>query len=157
MPGSSGKGRCPVETGSSSGVSFIDLGGEATPVGIHTVKAGGRGFTTLVDSRRITAMRAADGRSVALESLGGMPAGQRIETAARHLARVAGLRHYWSMDFRLGEDGTAWFLELEVCPAVTIYDFLTYLREHHATDLPAALARAVPLAFTRRQHRVATS
>ena len=63
---------------------------------------------------------------------------------------MAGLRDYLSMDFRLGEDGTPWFLELEVCPAVTIYDFLTYLRDAHGTDLVGALVRAAPLAHARR-------
>ena len=95
-------------------------------------------------------MRTADGQSLIVESLAGTPAGQRIETAARHLARVAGLRHYWSMDFRLGEDGTPWFLELEVCPAVTIYDFLTYLREAHGVGLPEAITRAALAAGQRR-------
>lgn len=139
----------PYLPGRDVRVSFMDLGGEAAPVGLYIVTAGEHGFATLADSRRITAMRAADGRSVALESIGGTPAGQRIEMAARHLARVAGLRHYWSMDFRLGEDGTAWFLEFEVCPAVTIYDFLTYLHEGHGQDLPGAISLAAKAAWTR--------
>lgn len=128
-------------------VSFLDLGGAPPPLGIHAVRAAERGFPTLADSRRITQLRAGDGVTLAVESLGPVPA---IERAARLLARVVPLRDYWSMDFRLGEDGTPWFLELEVCPAITIYDFLTYLRETHGLGLAAAIAKAAPLAYARR-------
>lgn len=140
----------PYLAGRDVRVSFMDVGGDPTPLGIQTVRTGERGFATLADSRRITAMREADGTSLALENLAGTEAGRRIGAAAMHLARVAGLRDYWSMDFRLGEDGTPWFLELEVCPAVTIYDFLTYLREAHGLDLPGAIARAAATAWRRR-------
>lgn len=140
----------PYLPGRDVRVSFMDVGDEARPLGIQAVRVAGRGFPTLDDSRRITAMREADGCSLQLESLAQTAAGQRIETAARSLARVAGLRDYWSMDFRLGDDGTPWFLELEVCPAVTIYDFLTYLREAHGLDLPEAVARAAMAAWRRR-------
>jgi D-alanine-D-alanine ligase len=128
-------------------VSFLDLGDERAPLGIHAVRASARGFATLEDSRRITQMRVGDGQSLAVESLGRVPA---IEDAARRVAKVLDLRDYWSMDFRLAADGTPWFLELEVCPAITIYDFLTYLREAYALGLPEAIARAAPLAFARR-------
>ena len=33
---------------------------------------------------------------------------------------------------------------------MTIYDFLTYLRDAHGTDLIGALLQAAPLAFARR-------
>lgn len=141
----------PYVRGRDVRVSFMDLGVGTSPLGIHVVDAGKRGFPTLEDSRRITAMRAADGRSLKVDSLVGTADGGRIEVAARHLARVAGLEDYWSMDFRLGEDGTPRFLELEVCPAVTIYDFLTYLRESHGQDLPGAIAMAVSTAWQRRR------
>src|SRR5690606_13208052 len=137
-------------TGRDVRVSFMDVGIDPAPLGIHAVMAGERGFPTLADSRRITTMRETDGTSLTLRSLAGTDTGRRIETAARHLARVAGLRDYWSMDFRLGDDGTPWFLELEVCPAVTIYDFLTYLREAHDLDLPGAIAQAAATAWRRR-------
>jgi D-alanine-D-alanine ligase len=139
----------PFIRGRDVRVSFIDLGGVSPPLGIYAVRAGERGFPTLEDSQRITGLRVADGNSLRLEDLAGTPAAGRIETAARHLARVVGLRHYWSMDFRLDADGTPWFLELEVCPAVTIYDFLTYLREAHGLDLPEAIALAASVAWRR--------
>ena len=141
----------PYLPGRDVRVSFMDVGGgEAAPLGIQAVRVAGRGFPTLADSRRITAMREADGESLRLDDLVGTPAGARIEAAARHLARVAGLRDCWSMDFRLTEDGTPWFLELEVCPAVTIYDFLTHLRETHGLDLPEAVARVAQAAWRRQ-------
>jgi D-alanine-D-alanine ligase len=140
----------PYLPGRDVRVSFLDVGEDTAPLGIHAVSVGDQGFPTLQDSRRITAMREEDGTSLALESLAGSEAGRRIEAAARLLARVVGLRDYWSMDFRLGDDGTPWLLEFEVCPAVTIYDFLTYLREAHGLDLPGAIARAARAAWRRR-------
>lgn len=135
-------------------VSFMDLGGPDPPLGLHTVDAGGeRGFPTLADSRRLAGLRAAD-PSLGLVDLRADAALARsvklLEDAVRRIARAAPLRDYFSCDFRLGEDGEVWFLELEVCPAVTIYDFLTYLRDAHGADLAGALAAAAPLAFARR-------
>ena len=81
----------------------------------------------------------------------GRTRGGRSPPLARRLARGLGLRDYWSIDFRLDEAGRPWFLELEVCPAVTIYDFLTYLRQAYGVGLAEALARAAPVAFGRRR------
>jgi D-alanine-D-alanine ligase-like ATP-grasp enzyme len=136
-------------------VSCMDLGGPGPPpLGVHEVATGGAsGFATLDDSRRLTALKkagAADGIAVPLRSLRGDPAAGRIEEAARRLVRALGLRDYFSFDFRLDEAGEPWFLEFEVCPAVTIHDFLTYLRDAYGTDLPGALARAAPVAHARR-------
>jgi hypothetical protein len=52
------------------------------------------------------------------------------------------------MDFRIDETGAPTFFEFETCPAVTIYDFQTYLRSIHDLSLGAALARSM-----RRAHR----
>jgi D-alanine-D-alanine ligase len=136
-------------------VSCMDLGGPGPPpLGIHEVATGAAtDFPTLADSRRLTALKEAgdaNGIALSLRDLRGNPAAGRIEEAARRVARAVGLRDYFSLDFRLDDTGEPWFLEFEVCPAVTIYDFLTYLRETHGTDLPGALARAAPLAHARR-------
>lgn len=72
-----------------------------------------------------------------------------IEAAAERLARLLDLTDIFSMDFRLGRDGTPAFLEFEVCPAVTIYDFQAYLRDTHGLTLGAALARAFRRAHAR--------
>ena len=76
-----------------------------------------------------------------------------IETAAARLVRLAGLSDYFSIDFRLDAAGDATFLEFEVCPAVTIYDFQDYLRRTHRLDLGTALARSLRRAHGRWQTR----
>lgn len=72
-----------------------------------------------------------------------------IETAAERLARLFGLTDLFSMDIRLDRAGRPHFLEFEVCPAVTIYDFQTYLRQVHGLPLGAALARSMRRAHAR--------
>jgi D-alanine-D-alanine ligase-like ATP-grasp enzyme len=138
--------------------SFMDLGEGRSRIGVQAVRtSGGAGFPTLADSLRMTTLAAAGeagGLSVEVEDLTGTPAAAAVEEAAWRLARVVPLRDYWSLDFRLAEDGTPWFLELEVCPAVTIYDFRAYLRSAHGCDLPEAVAKAAPLAYERRRARL---
>lgn len=130
-------------------VSFLDIGDGASQPAAYRVRTTARGFPTLADSLRITQLRAADSETVDLERLDH----PGVLQAARRIARGFDLRDYWSMDFRLASDGRAWFLELEVCPAITIYDFLTYLREVHGCELPQAIARAVSAAWRQRQAR----
>ena len=72
-----------------------------------------------------------------------------VEAAAVRLANLLGLADCFSMDLRIDRDGTAWFLEFEVCPAVTIYDFQTYLRDLYGLSLGAALAKSFGLAHAR--------
>jgi hypothetical protein len=73
-----------------------------------------------------------------------------ILAQAKGLARLVGLEDYFSMDFRVDADGAPTFFEFEVCPAVTIYDFQTYLRSVHRLSLGEALARSMRRAFCRR-------
>lgn len=135
-------------------VSCMDLGGDAPVMGVYDIATGATaGFPTLADSLRMTTLKTAGeaaGLTLTVRGLAADPVAGRITEAAGRIARAAGLRDYYSFDFRLDPDGQPWFLEFEVCPAVTIYDFLTYLRDAHGTDLPGALLRAVPLAFGRR-------
>ncbi len=72
-----------------------------------------------------------------------------IEDAAERLARVLGLSDCFSMDFRVGSTGQPTFLEYEVCPAVTIYDFQSYLRGVHGLTLGEALAKSFRIAHRR--------
>jgi D-alanine-D-alanine ligase len=81
------------------------------------------------------------------------PAVAVITQAAMRLARLLRLDDYFSMDFRLDNEGVPHFLEFEVCPAVTIYDFAEYLRSTHGLGLGAALARSFRLAHARRFDR----
>ena len=76
---------------------------------------------------------------------------QAIVAQAERLVRLVGLADYFSMDFRIDETGTPTFLEFEICPAVTIYDFQTYLRSVHGLTLGAALARSMQRAYLRRR------
>jgi len=71
-----------------------------------------------------------------------------IEAASMRLARLVGLRDCFSIDFRVDAEGSPTFLEFEVCPAVTIYDFQNYLARRGLT-LGAALAQAMRVAFAR--------
>ncbi|MFL5335858.1 MAG: hypothetical protein ACJ8H8_22425 [Geminicoccaceae bacterium] len=134
-------------------VSCLELDAGEPELGIYEIVADTpAGFPTLGDSRRMTRLRAAgesDGLRLDLRPLDG-PAAAAVAAATRLIARVAGLRDCYSLDFRIDGAGEPWFLEFEVGPAVTIYDFMTYLRDNFGTDLPGALIRAAPLAFARR-------
>lgn len=146
----------PYIPGKDVRISFMDLGEVLSPLGLQVIRTSSdTGFPTLADSLCMTQLAAAGtahGLSIQIEPLQGPPAAT-IEAAARHLARALSLRDYWSMDFRLDVSGRPWFLEFETCPAVTIYDFRTYLRTAYGLDLPEALATAAPLAHARRLRR----
>jgi D-alanine-D-alanine ligase len=151
----------PYLPGRDVRVSFMDIGTAGPRMGIHAVRTHGRGYPTLDDSRHMVAQRASDSTGLMLESLADTPAGLSIAALARQVERVMGLRDYWSIDLRLAEDGTIWFLEFEVCPAVTIYDFLTYLAEDHGLTLPDAIVLGTAAAYRRRvqagaAHRLAS-
>ena len=78
-----------------------------------------------------------------------------IEVATERFAQMLGLAHVFSLDFRVDAAGGATFLEFEVCPAVTIYDFQTYVGEAYGTTLGPALARAFRLAHAPQGGRAA--
>lgn len=59
------------------------------------------------------------------------------------LADLFALRDYFSVDIRVADDGRPHFLEFETCPAVTIYDFQSYLGRTHGATLAEALSRSV--------------
>ncbi len=150
-------------------VSCMDLGRGEPPLGVYRIELtdGGlrRPFPTLDDSLAMTSLRAPgtagsrekpmrlDMADLAIEAASDPRRAAQLATirdATRRLVRLLGLRDYFSLDFRLGADGTVYFLELEVCPAVTIYDFLTYLQKAYGLGLPAALAEAAVAAHARR-------
>ncbi|HEY3721407.1 MAG TPA: hypothetical protein VGL41_14860 [Roseiarcus sp.] len=72
-----------------------------------------------------------------------------ILAMSERFARLAGLRDYFSLDFRIDEEGVPTFFEFEVCPGVTIYDFQNYLATTHGLGLGEALARAFQISFER--------
>lgn len=137
-------------------------------LGMYRLDTGGGGetggaFMTMADNATLSGLADTDGTATA--SLVGGAAFQprlidlveddpecaaRLADITRRLAAGFGLRDLFSVDFRLGEDGTPpWLLEFEVCPAVTIYDFRRYLADHWDCGLPAALTRALPRALRR--------
>jgi D-alanine-D-alanine ligase-like ATP-grasp enzyme len=117
----------------------------------------GSAFPTLEDSLTLSRLRdpgaeaaGVDARLTDLEADGTAgPLGDEIRRMVERMALLMDLRDYFSFDVRVDAAGRPWFLELEVCPAVTIYDFRRYLQAKHGLDLPEALARAVPLAHAR--------
>jgi D-alanine-D-alanine ligase len=72
-----------------------------------------------------------------------------IEEAVERMAELLGLTDYFAMDFRVDAEGTPYFLNFEVCPAVTIEDFQHYLATMHGAALGTALARSMRVAFAR--------
>jgi D-alanine-D-alanine ligase-like ATP-grasp enzyme len=153
-------------------VSFMDAGErtEEARLGIFRlagVEAGemGGAFMTMQDNWTLSASRSDEEKEVAspfeqpiefrprMEDLRADSAAVAqvavIEQAVGQIQTLLGLRDYFSFDFRVGEDSSVYFLELEVCPAFTIYDFQAYLENNYGVDLPAALARSVQRAFRR--------
>jgi D-alanine-D-alanine ligase len=156
-------------------VSYVDLGGAfAAQVGLAQLvknqdsETGGAFMTmkdneTLSGAKDLTGARGGFGLSRAAAFTPDMidlrqskdeRSRRAIETIvpqAERLARLVGLADYFSMDFRIDAKGEPTFFEFEVCPAVTIYDFQTYLRSVHGLGLGAALARSMQLAYSRRR------
>lgn len=162
----------PYLAGDDVRVSFMDLGGALAPsLGIarlskdpNSETAGA--FMTMRDNATLSGSRDTEGaigafgerQEVAFvpklvdlrEELGRESTVAAIETAVERLVDLFGLADYFSVDFRVDAQGVAHFLEFEACPAVTIYDFQTYLRQGHGLDLGPALARSMRRAFARQ-------
>lgn len=167
----------PFVPGADVRVSFLDTGGAfRAQLGIHRLAADPRGetggaFLTMRDNETLSGARDTAGNRGGfgaarpasfvprLDDLRADPAMARavaaIEDAAERLARLLGLADLFSMDVRLGAGGRVTFLEFEVCPAVTIYDFQTYLQQVHGMALGPALARAFRTAHARFPGRAA--
>ncbi len=167
----------PYLDGADVRVSFLDTGGAFRPqLGIFRLArdpAGetGGAFMTMRDNETLSGASDTEG------GRGGFGAGHAaafvprmqdlradpspeaahavgaIEDAAERLAGLLGLAGIFSMDFRVAANGAPTFLEFEVCPAVTIYDFRSYLRAVHGLSLGGALARAFQVAHARHGGR----
>ena len=165
----------PFIEGDDVRVSFIDLGGEfADQPGIERiVKDPGSetsgAFLTMKDNETLSGARDTVGarggfgaqhaaaftpRMVDLrdeaDDRSRRAVGRILDLSAR-LARLIGLRDLFSIDFRIGADGEPVFLEFEVSPAVTIYDFQNYLRRRRGMSLGEALVSALEIAYARRR------
>ncbi len=163
----------PFVEGDDARVSFIDLGGDlASQLGVERVvkdpASETRGaFLTMKDNETLSGARDTKGarggfgrdRRAAfvprMQDLRGdtdersREAVRRILEASTKLQRLLGLSDCFSIDFRIDAAGRPVFLEFEICPAVTIYDFQNYLTRRGVT-LGVALAKAMRLAFARR-------
>jgi hypothetical protein len=164
----------PFVEGDDVRLSFMDLGGAfADQLGVaqlakHPASETGGAFMTMKDNETLSGAKDMQGgrggfgmaRAAAFTPemvdlrMAGDARSRRavaaISTQAEQLARLVGLADYFSMDFRIDAAGEPTFFEFEVCPAVTIYDFQTYLKSVHGLSLGAALARSMRLAHSRR-------
>ena len=163
----------PFVEGDDVRVSFMELGGEfADQLGVERIvkdpaSETGGAFLTMKDNETLSGARDTAG---ARGGFGATHAGAftprmidlRDETSERsrravkrildlsaRLARLIGLRDVFSIDFRIDAEGRPTFLEFEVCPGVTIYDFQNYLRRRRALSLGQALAKALHVAHAR--------
>ncbi|MGL4967735.1 MAG: hypothetical protein ACRC67_41350 [Inquilinus sp.] len=145
LAASLGIARLGRDPGSETGGAFMTMRDNASLSGSRDTEGGRTGFGE--GQERAFIPRLSD-----LHAEAG-PAAARIVAAAEalvpRLAELFGLRDYFSVDLRAGEDGDVRILEFETCPAVTIYDFQTYLRDAHGLSLGAALARSLALAHRR--------
>lgn len=161
----------PYLSGDDVRVSFMDLGGPFAPsLGIARLAkdpdsetAGA--FMTMRDNASLSGSRDTEGTRGAfgegqeiafvpkLADLRREPGREQtvaaIESAMERLVDLFGLADCFSADFRVDAQGVPHFLEFETCPAVTIYDFQTYLGDTHGLALGPALARSMRLAFAR--------
>jgi D-alanine-D-alanine ligase len=167
----------PFVAGDDVRVSFMDTGGRFDDqLGIEQLAKNaasetGGAFMTMKDNETLSgardtmgarggfgAGRAAAFTPARIDLRGSdMPRARRavadiVEMTGR-LARLVGLRDYFSCDFRMDDEGRATFFEFEVCPGITIYDFQNYLANRHGLGLGEALARAFVFAFERRGGR----
>jgi len=156
----------PFIAGDDVRVSFLDLGGPfRDELGIERIvkdpsSETGGAFLTMKDNETLSGARDTVGarggfrqgraaaftpRTIDLRAetdARSKRALAEIEDGAERLARLIGLRDCFSIDFRIDTDGAAIFLEFEVCPAVTIYDFQNYLAKR-GLALGPALAKAM--------------
>ena len=145
----------------------VDADPDLRRLGVYRLDTAGEGeaggaFMTMADNVTLSGLADTEGRATAssagprafrprLTDLGreDPQTADRIAGMVRRLSAGVGLRDAFSVDIRLGEDGTPWLLEAEVCPAVTIYDFRRYLEDHWQCGLPEAVACALRRAFER--------
>lgn len=155
----------PFIAGRDVRVSFLNAGSAPKP-GIAMMLPDARSetggaFLTMKDNYTLSGTRddsgAAGGfgagRDLAfvprMQDIAETATGRAIAEAVARLQRLWQLQDVFSMDFRVDADGRPWFLEFEICPAVTIYDFQYYLKQQAGMTLGSALVQAVQRAHAR--------
>jgi len=79
----------------------------------------------------------------------GPEAAERLEVVAqirsdvRKLVRQFGLRHFFSMDYRLGDDGQGYFIEINTLPFARNAALRAHCRDMYGMTVGAALAHAM--------------
>jgi len=164
----------PFVAGDDVRASFMDCGGAfADQIGVERIAKNpasetGGAFLTMKDNETLSGAKDAFGarggfgelrRAAFVPSMVDLRrqddersrrAVEAVLDCSARLARLVGLRDCFSVDFRIDAAGRPTFLEFEVSPAVTIYDFQSYLTGRGLT-LGAALAKAMRLAHARRR------
>ena len=140
-----GVDRLVKDPASETGGAFMTMKDNETLSGARDVSGTRGGFGAAREAAFVPKMadlrRAADPRS--------RRAVAEILAMSERFARLVGLRDYFSLDFRIDEEGMPTFFEFEVCPGVTIYDFQNYLATTHGLGLGETLARAFQISFER--------
>jgi hypothetical protein len=163
----------PFVEGDDVRVSFMDLGGDlADQLGVERILKNpasetGGAFLTMKDNETLSGAKDTDGarggfgltheaafvpRMMDLRDAKDERSRNALAAIVEASVRLAGLLRLcdcFSMDFRTDAEGRPTFFEFEVCPAVTIYDFQSYLGRRGLT-LGAALAKSMRLAFAKR-------
>ena len=166
----------PFVTGDDVRVSFMDTGGGfKAQLGIEQLAKDPRSetggdFMTMKDNETLSGARDTQGtkggfgetREAAFvpkminlrqgTDTRSVEAVRQIEEVASWLARLLGLRDYFSIDVRIDAAGHPILFEFEICPGVTIYDFQNYLKTTHGLSLGQALGRSLKIAFNHRLH-----
>lgn len=129
--------------------SWLDLDGkrDLSRLGVWRVEAGGD-FQTMADSLALYGETGAEAKTTGayrepqLADLAGenAQAAAAVTGIARRLMDGLGLADVFSLDLRLGEDGTLTLLEFEVCPGLPCFDFRAYLRAKWGLTLADAMA-----------------
>lgn len=129
--------------------SWLDLDGtgDLSRLGVWRVGATGD-FQTMADSLALYGDTGAEAKTTGVYREPELVdlAEERPETAtavieiARGMMRGLGLADVFSLDFRLGEDGTLTLLEFEVCPGLPCFDFRAYVGSTWGLPLADAMA-----------------
>ena len=140
-----GLARLEKNPASETGGAFMTMRDNETLSGASDTAGGRGGFGVARPAAFVP-------RMVDLRSEATSEAVAAIESALARLARLLRLTDLFSADFRLLPDRSACFLEFEVCPAVTIYDFQDYLGRVHHRSLGEALAISLRRAHASANH-----
>lgn len=130
--------------------SWLDLDGQGdlSRLGIWRVAATGD-FQTMADSLALYGETGAEAKAAGAYHQPELvdvrqenpAAATTIIDMTRTLMRGLGLADVFSLDFRVGDDGSVTLLEFEVCPGLPCFDFRAYVRASWGLSLADAMAK----------------